>query len=47
MPFGAQEVETMSPKHYNEPGSSPAMAIVVQPRCEPINAGLIRTQRPI
>jgi hypothetical protein len=28
-------------------GSSLGTAIVPQPRCEPINAGLIRTQRPI
>jgi hypothetical protein len=32
---------------YNEPGSSPGTAIVLQPKCEPINAGLIRTLRPI
>ena len=29
-----------------KPGSSPGTAIVHQPRCEPINAGLIRTLRP-
>jgi hypothetical protein len=27
-----------------KPGSSPGTAIVPQPKCEPINAGLIRTQ---
>jgi hypothetical protein len=32
---------------YNETGSLLGTAIVPQPRCEPINAGLIRTQRPI
>ena len=30
---------------YNETGSSPGTDIVPQPRCEPTNAGLIRTQR--
>ncbi len=29
-----------------KPGSSPGTAIVHQPKCEPINAGLIRTLRP-
>ena len=29
-----------------KPGLSPGTAIVHQPRCEPINAGLIRTLRP-
>ena len=33
--------------HYNENWLVAGMAIVPQPRCEPINAGLIRTQRPI
>jgi hypothetical protein len=32
---------------FDTTGSSPGTAIVPQPRCEPINAGLIRTQRPI
>ena len=32
---------------YNETWLSLGTAIVPQPRCEPINAGLIRTQRPI
>ena len=30
-----------------KPGSSPGTATVLQPKCEPINAGLIRTLRPI
>ena len=32
---------------YKKPGSSPGTPIVLQPKCEPINAGLIRTLRPI
>ena len=36
-----------SPLATMKPGSSPGTAIVPQPRCEPINVGLIRTQRPI
>jgi hypothetical protein len=28
-------------------GSSAGTAIALQPKCEPINAGLIRTLRPI
>jgi hypothetical protein len=33
-------------RYSTKPGSSPGTAIVHQPRCEPINAGLIRTLRP-
>ena len=36
-----------SPLATTKPGSSPGTAIVPQPRCEPINVGLIRMQRPI
>jgi hypothetical protein len=34
-------------RHYNETWPSPGTAIVPQPKCEPIKAGLIRTQWPI
>ena len=34
-------------RHYNETRPSPDTAIVPQPECEPIIAGLIRTQWPI
>ena len=36
-----------SPGTTTKPGSSLGTAIVPQPRCEPINAELIRTQWPI
>jgi hypothetical protein len=35
------------PLDTTKPGSSPGTAIVLQPKCEPINADLIRTLRPI
>ena len=35
------------PLATTKPGSSPGTATVLQPECEPINAGLIRTLRPI
>jgi hypothetical protein len=35
------------PLATTKPGSSPGTAIVLQPRCEPINHGLIRTLRPL
>jgi hypothetical protein len=33
-----------SPGATTKPGSSPDIAIVPQPKCEPTNVGLIRTQ---